>query len=203
MAYTPTFDDFGNEVFDGGEVHREGPTGREVTTRSKEPLQAMIEGYENGNSTYIHIAKMKQYNVPSDVVSSYTGVTQVDVKKYLNRSSKIIGACLWFSGVYTPKEPRFDGELREGYYKVLLKTADFEKEEVVIDRKVYELKHHVIIQTSSKRIAELALPMIEQHGWFDWPEGVVETVVFSGDPDSGYLMRTIGDLKQFATEVGK
>src|SRR5258706_7563523 len=153
MEYKPMIDEFGNEIFEGGEVHRKGPSNREVMVKPKEPLQAMIEGYESGNITYIHIAKMKQYNVPSDVVSSYTGVTQVDVKKYLNRSAKLIGACLWFSGVYSPKEPKFDGDLREGYYKVLLKTADFEKEEVVIDRKVYELKHHVIIQTSSKRVA--------------------------------------------------
>src|SRR5258706_16161116 len=93
MEYKPMIDEFGNEIFEGGEVHREGPSNREVMVRPKEPLQAMIEGYESGNITYIHIAKMKQYNVPSDVVSSYTGVTQVDVKKYRSEERRVGKEC--------------------------------------------------------------------------------------------------------------
>jgi hypothetical protein len=204
MAYTPVFDEFGNEVSEDGEVLREGPTGtRDVIVRQKEPLEYMVRGMTAGGALPIHLAMAKEFNISTDVMSSYTGTPWVDVKRYLNKPVRIIGAALWYSGLYSPKEPKFDGELREGYYKVLLKLAEQDvMKDTVIDRKVYNIPYNIIIQTSSKKVAELAIAMILEHGWFDWPDGVSETVVFSGDQDQGYLMRTIGDISKFV-HVGK
>lgn len=181
-----------------GEVMTQSPT------KALEPLAAMVDGFVRDGHMPIHIEMMQKFNVDSDTFSSYVGVPWIDVKKRLNQAVKVIGAIIWFSGAFNPKDPAFEGEVREGYYKVLLKTSELEViKNVPIDRKLFDIKYNVVIQTSSKKVAELVLGLIAKHGWYDWPNGEYETLLLGGDQDSGYTARTIGDLTKFAHPVSK
>ena len=186
-----------------------GPDGEDLRyqpqqTKALEPLAAMVDGFIRDGRMPIHIEMMQKFNVDSDIFSSYVGVPRVDLTKRMNQAVRIIGAIVWFSGAFTPKEPAYEGEVREGYYKVLLKAADIETvKNVPIDRKLYDIKYNLIIETSGKQVAELVLGLIAKHGWYDWPAGTYETLLFGGDKSSGFTARTIGDLTKFAQAVGK
>jgi hypothetical protein len=181
------FDEYGREIdLTTGEV--QSPfNGRQLTT-IKEPIAAMFET----DVTPIHVRKMQELNISPDVYSSYVGVPWVDVAKYINKTVRVIGAIAWFSGSFTSKD---DGELKDGYYKILMKIAEEVKEDITIDREVVEVKRNVIIATSSKKVAELMAGFMQVFGWYDWKPGTVETIVFTGDKDQGYMARTLGDLK--------
>lgn len=184
-------------------------TGEDMRTQSQqtkalEPLAAMVDSMVTNGRMPIHIEMMQKFDKSSDEFSSYVGVPWIDVKKRLNQAVKVIGAIVWFSGAYSPQKPAYEGEVREGYYKVLLKTSELEViKNVPIDRKLYDIKYNVIVQTSSKKVAELVLGLIAKHGWYDWPAGTYETILFGGDSESGFTARTIGDLTKFAQSVSK
>src|ERR1700747_1622712 len=70
----------------------------------------------------IHIAKMRELGITPEVMASYVNVTWSDIKPYLNKIVKIIGAAIWFSGEFEPQAR--PGTVESGYYKVLFKIEE-------------------------------------------------------------------------------
>jgi len=193
-------DEFGNLIDDQGQVLREAPgAGRSlVPTNNHDAIASLV----NEDKMPIHIRKMQELNITSDVMSSFVGVPWRSVKPYLNKTVKVVGAIIYFSGPYKAKDDEDDAPLREGYHTVLLKLDEVEViKDVPINRKLYDIKYNVVLKISSKKIAELVLALIAMHGWYDWPEGVSETMIFTGDEQSGYTARSFGDIAKYAVEV--
>jgi hypothetical protein len=141
----------------------------------------------------IHIAKMREFGVSPDVMGSYVNVPWTDVMSYIGKVVEVIGCAIWFSGEFVPMA-RPD-TVESGYHKVLFKIAETKPMKgVPIGDRAVTMDQNVVIQTSGKRVAEMALVYINAHGWFDWAPGIHEYVLFAGNKDSGYLAQPVNDL---------
>lgn len=157
--------------------------------QSKDSIGALIDS----TNIPIHLRKMQEFKVSPEVMASYVNVGWVDVFSYINKVVKVIGCAIWFSGEFTPqKDP---DNVYSGYHKVLFKLADTRKVTgIPIGDRAISLDQNIVVQTSAKRVAEMAMVYLDKHGWFDWPEGTYEYILFGGTKESGYLAQPVNAL---------
>lgn len=157
--------------------------------QSKDAIGALVDQ----KNVPIHIAKMVEFKTSPAVMASFVNVTWVDIMPYINKVVKVIGCAIWFSGEFSPqKDP---DNVYSGYHKVLFKLDETRKiTGVPIGDRVVTIDQNVVVQTSGKRVAEMALVYLDQHGWFDWKPGVFEYILFGGNKESGYLAQPVNDL---------
>jgi hypothetical protein len=176
----------GEVVFDGITNGAAGPL---TIIQSRDAIGTLVDQ----RNVPIHVAKMQEFGVSPQIMASYVNVPWVDVMSYVNKVVKVIGCAIWFSGEFSPqKDP---DNVYSGYHKVLFKLEETHLVKgVPIGREVVDLEQNVIIQTSGKRVAEMALVYLNTHGWFDWKPGEFEHTLFGGNKEAGYLAQPVNDL---------
>jgi hypothetical protein len=183
--FTPFVDENG-EVIDGAM-----PIQALQVIQSKDALAALIDQ----QNVPIHIKKMQEFNITPEVMASYVNVPWVDAFQYLNKVVKVIGCVIWFSGTFVPvRDPDI---LESGYHSVLIKLEETRTVKgIPLGDRVVSIEQNVVIKCSGKRVAEMALVYMNQHGWFDWKPGDFEWTLLSGNKDTGYLMQPVNSLVQ-------
>ena len=172
-----------------------------------EPLAMMVEPLVNETgSKFIHLAMARKLNVTEETLSEYVDAAWVDVKALVNQAVTVTGAIVWFSGPFSPQaeaeKPKEQRKLGRGYYKLLFKTTRYRTIKVPIGNKVHKFRQYMVFATSAKKICELGLTMIENHGWYDWEQGVTRTMVITGDESNGYAATLIDLSKLGSVEAG-
>jgi hypothetical protein len=181
--FTPFIDENG-EVIDGAL-----PMRALQVIQSKDALAALVDQ----TSIPIHIRKMQEFKVSPEVMASYVNVPWVDAYAYINKVVKVIGCVIWFSGTFVPQ--RDPDILESGYHSVLIKLDETRTVKgIPLGDRVVSMEQNVIIKCSGKRVAEMALVYMNEHGWFDWKEGEFEWTLLGGNKDSGYLMQPVNSL---------
>ena len=140
----------------------------------EEPLAALVKASLLGRGELpIHIKMAVEHNIPTRIVSTYIGVPNESVSLHLDKPLQILGACVYFSGVFKSKNT---GEFEPGYYKVLLKTNIIKQRDV---KGAPPVSYNLIVSTSGAQVASQVLGWVTTNEWYDFKDGFAPWVVFT------------------------
>lgn len=168
----------GNKVIDSstGEIITEHGNITDVVIKDR--YDKIMDIIKNTGAVPYHVQRAKELSIPIHTMTSYIGTPSLSVKDVIGRKVNLIGAIVYQSGRFTPKDPsKTDGS---GFTAIILKTDEFKTVEFRDGKTVKEIRKPITIKTDGKKIVEVLLGLMESYGEFDW-NGVKVPVVFSFD----------------------
>lgn len=126
------------------------------------------------------------------MLSTYSGVVPDPIGKHINEVFAILGGMVQYHPPYKSK-PGKNGASEDmpGYFKLLLKTNKIIKSKLPVGNRLVEIKRNMVIETSSTKIVEYFLTIMNTQGWFDLPEPII--CFFSGTQSEGYIVSILSE----------
>lgn len=147
-----------------------------------DPIAELIA---RSGSVPIHVQKARELDIPASVVSTYIGNPAESANQHLNKRIEIIGAIVYFSGRFTPKDPKeHDGS---GFYCFLLKTSETRQFEYRVGKEIHTTEVPVIIKTDGVKLRDTVISLIDTWGWYDWDVKVPVVFTRGGANNEFYI----------------
>lgn len=155
-----------------------------VLDNRAEAIRSLMAGEDD---RFIHMSLARQFGIKPHVVSSYVGSQPDSAKQHLNEKIMVKGAVPYFSGSFTPKDPKKHSG--EGFYTFLIKTGKVKEIEYKVGRELKTSQVPVIIKCDGVKVRDTMAELIRTYGPFDWDTEV--PVVFTYSEDGAFYMQIL------------